>query len=285
MCLFRRLHARSTTQYVHFSMSTRCAKSNSASHSSPIYFSFSSFQPAAGAVVSANPFAIPPTITGWGPDLLGALASSVGLPPDSKIKVVIRYGDGEEEELKGGRSAWRTLSTTEPTDTIVIDPPPPAAPTICHCEHADCAAAPPGFPTIQKFEQHYIQEHSAAAAAAAAAGGDDETTTAIFKPREDVTTPIWYRKDADSFDHSRIRWEQAAHITKAIVPVSTPTFSQSFSVFRTPSSTVPPPVSHSHTADFSSITTLPCYATWLVHSSPAYTCHTTWHTRIHFQSS
>ena len=159
--------------------------------------------------------------------MLAALASSVGLPAASKIKVVIRYDDGEEEELKGGRSAWRILSTVEPSDTIIIVPPPsaiiivpppPAAPTICHCEHADCAAAPPGFPTIQKLEQHYIQEHSAAAVAAA--GGDKETMAAIFNPPEDVTTPAWRRKDADSEEHSKIRWEQAAHITKAIVPVS-----------------------------------------------------------------
>ena len=54
------------------------------------------------------PFTIPPEITGWGPDLLKLLASSVGLPEDSKIKVVIRYGDdGSEEELKGEKKDWR----------------------------------------------------------------------------------------------------------------------------------------------------------------------------------
>ena len=59
--------------------------------------------------------------------MLAALASSVGLPTASEIKVVIRYEDGEEEELKGGRGAWKLFRTAEPSDTIIIDPPPPAA--------------------------------------------------------------------------------------------------------------------------------------------------------------
>ena len=61
--------------------------------------------------------------------MLKALATSVGLPEDSKIKVVIQYDDGEEVELKG-RSAWKLFSTAEPTETIIIIPPPPAAPTM-----------------------------------------------------------------------------------------------------------------------------------------------------------
>ena len=84
--------------------------------------------------------------------------------------------------------------------------------TICSCEHADCANAPPSFTTIRDLEDHHTKEHSAAA-------GENETMAAIFKPTEDALTPAWRKKDADSFEHSRIRWEQAAHIAKAIIPV------------------------------------------------------------------
>ena len=116
---------------------------------------------------------------------------------------------------------WRALSNAESTDIIIIIPPPPAAPPICYCEHVDCAGSPPSFPTIQKLELHHIKEHGASAAAAV--GGEDETMAAIFKPTEDALTPAWRRKDANSFEHSWIRWEQAALIAKDIVPVSTHT--------------------------------------------------------------
>ena len=171
-------------------------------------------------MLSATTVTLPPEITTWGSDLLNLLALAVGLPDDSKIKVLIRYGDdGTEEKLDGRkRGDWKTVRDADPTDTIIIVPPSIiVAPAICHCEHADCADAPPGFSTIQKLEYHHIQEHIAAASAA----GEDETMATIFKPTEDALTPAWRKKDADSFDNSRIRWEQAAHIAKAIVPVST----------------------------------------------------------------
>ena len=130
---------------------------------------------------------------------------------------MIRYGDdGSDEKLDGSRRGdWRAIRDAGPTDTIIIIPPSHVAPTICHCEHADCADAPPGFTTIQDLEYHHIQEHSAPAA-----GGEAAAMAAIFKPTEDALTPAWRRKDADSFEHSQIRGEQAAHIAKDIIPVS-----------------------------------------------------------------
>lgn len=184
-----------------------------------IPFSYLYFQVPAGAVLSATTVTLPPEITTWGLDLLNLLGLAVGLPADSKIKVVIRYGDnGTEDKLDGSRRGdWGALRDAGPTDTIIIIPPPPDAPLICFCEHADCADAPPGFPTIQKFEHHHLENHSTDGRS------EDETVVAIFKPTEDALTPAWRKKGHDSFENKRIRWEQAAHIANAIIPVSTTT--------------------------------------------------------------
>lgn len=160
--------------------------------------------------------------TGWGQDLLKLLATSVGLPDDAAITVKIRYGDNNEEEelnlLKGGRKDWKALSTADPTDILIVVEPPPApppAPIICYCGHADCAGAPPGFEKIAEMEEHYFENHNGVCSEV----GDEEVVKAIFRCKEDAMTPAWRRKDKDCFENKQIRWEQVAHIAKAIIPV------------------------------------------------------------------
>eukprot|EP00729_Bicosta_minor_P005073 gene5073-5836_t len=174
-------------------------------------------QPAPGAALVAVSVAVPSTITKWGPDLIKLLATSVGLSESSKIAVKIRFGD-EEEELKGGGKDWRVIINAEPTDTIIVVPPPPPPPDICFCEHAECAGRRPGFSTIEELEEHHIEEHHIEKHNGNNGSMKEEEVNAMFTFQEDAMTPAWRRRDADSFENGRIRWEQIAHIAKAIVP-------------------------------------------------------------------
>lgn len=143
------------------------------------------------------------------------LATSVGLSESSKIAVKIRFGDdGEEEELKGGGKDWRVIIKAKPTDIIIVVPPPLPPPDICFCEHAECAERRPGFSTIEELEEHHIQKHNGNNGSM-----KEEKVNAMFTFQEDAMTPAWQRRDADSFENGRIRWEQIAHIAKAFVPV------------------------------------------------------------------
>lgn len=132
--------------------------------------------------------------------------------------MVIKYAeDGEKVQLKGKARDWKTIQGLDPADVILVIPPPPAAPIICHCTHADCSATPPGFTKIEELEEHYMQNHSVSAS-----WGGGETVAAIFSHTEDATTPAWRRRvlqDTHSFVNSRIRGEKAANIAMDIVPV------------------------------------------------------------------
>ena len=58
----------------------------------------------------------------WGEAVLDTLAGALDL--EGATRVWVRYSDGEEEELHGGRGSWNIIKSLEPDDVILVEGTP-----------------------------------------------------------------------------------------------------------------------------------------------------------------